>query len=162
MEFPAEERGRNQYVDTNVAFTATGDTAYVITAIASSDLTLPRAFLNVISTDPSLPGASTILRSTDITIDARSRRNSVNFTGLVTIRDEGRSPIPAATVIAQWTLPDGTVVEQTANTSGRGQASFKISGVGGLYRLTVTDISKGNEYVFDPEHSILSAARAWF
>ncbi len=162
MEFPPEPLGRDQYVDTNAAFSASGDTVYVVTAVASSDRTLPRAFLNAVNTDPSLPNASTVLRSRAITIDARARRRSVNFTGVVTVMDESRSTISGATVVARWTLPDGSIVEQTVDTGGSGQAGFKISGVGGLYKLTVTDISKGDQYRFDPRHSLLSASAVAF
>jgi hypothetical protein len=64
-------------------------------------------------------------------------------------------------VLATWALPDGTTEQQVATTGGNGQAKFNLSGPGGLYRLDVGDISKDG-YTFDPDHSILSGARAWF
>ena len=160
-QFPPDYLGRNQYVDTNVAFDVTGETAYVVTAVASSDLSSPRSYLNIILTDPSLPSASTLLRSNEITLDVRSRRNAVNFTGTVVVMDENHAPISGAAVSVEWTLPDGTALAQSGSSSGTGEASFKVSGEGGIYTLTVTDISKG-EYLFDPDNSTLSAARAWF
>ncbi|MDH3638032.1 MAG: PQQ-binding-like beta-propeller repeat protein [Gammaproteobacteria bacterium] len=161
MEFPAEPLGRDQYVDTNVAFSATGDTAYVVTAVASSNTSMPRAFLNVVSTDPSLPNASTILRAVDIAMDSRSKRRSVNFSGTVTVMDENRAAISGASVSAKWTLPDGSTQAQTADTGGGGRASFKIAGDGGVYRLTITDISKP-DYTFDPQHSIMAGTAVGF
>ena len=157
MEFPPDDTGLNQFVGSGVAYTANGDTAYVMTAIATTTNT----YLNAVDTDPSIPSASTVLRSADVTLNVRSSRRKVNFTGLVTVMDENRGLISGATVLATWTLPDGTTEQQVATTGGNGQAKFSLSGPGGLYRLDVGDISKDG-YTFDPDHSILSGARAWF
>ena len=157
MEFPPDDTGLDQFIGSGVAYNANGDTAYVMTAIATTNNT----YLNAVDTDSSIPSASTVLRSTDIKLDVRSRKNKVNFTGTVTVMDENRGLIPGATVLATWTFPDGTMEQQVATTSGSGQAKFSLSGPGGLYRIDVTDISKDG-YTFDPQHSLLDAARAWF
>ena len=157
MEFPPDDTGLNQFVGSGVAYSANGDSAYVMTAIATTNHT----YLNAVDTDSSIPSASTVLRSADITIDARSSRRKVNFTGWVTVMDQNKGPISGATVQATWTLPDGTTRQQVATTGGNGQAKFSLSGPGGLYWIDVTDISKDG-YTFDPQHSLLRAGRAWF
>ncbi len=154
VEFPSEG-DLSQFVDTDAAFSPTGDTVYVITGTNGGN-----ANLNAIATDPSIPSASTVLRAADVVLNARSARRSVSFAGIVTVMDENRATVSGATVAVVWTLPDGTTQVQSADTGGGGQASFKISGPGGLYRLTVTEISKPS-YQFDPQHSILGAAKAW-
>ncbi|MEN8205866.1 MAG: PQQ-binding-like beta-propeller repeat protein [Pseudomonadota bacterium] len=157
MEFPADDTGLDQFIGSGVAYNANGDTAYVMTAIATTNNT----YLNAVDTDPSIPSASTVLRSTDINLDVRSKRDEVNFTGTVTVMDENKGLASGATVLATWTLPDGTTEQQAATTSGKGTAKFSLSGPGGLYRIDVTDISKDG-YTFDPQHSLSGAARAWF
>jgi len=157
MEFPPDDTGLDQFIGSGVAYNANGDTAYVMTAIATTNNT----YLNAVDTDPSIPSASTVLRSADIKLDVRSRKNKVNFTGTVTVMDENRGLIPGATVLATWTFPDGTMEQQVATTSGSGQARFSLSGPGGIYGIDVTDISKDG-YTFDPQHSLLDATRAWF
>ena len=157
MEFPPDDSGLDQFISSGISYSANGDTAYVMTAIATTN----RTYLNAIDTDPSIPSASTLLRSSDITLDVRSSRNKVSFTGIVTVVDENKRLIPGATLLATWTLPDGTTTQQTATTKGNGQAKFSVSGQGGLYRIEVTQINKDG-FDFDPEHSILDASRAWF
>jgi hypothetical protein len=53
------------------------------------------------------------------------------------------------------------MVADVATTGGTGVAKLGLSGPGGLYRLTVDQIAKDG-YEFDPQHSILEGARAWF
>ena len=157
MEFPPDDTGLDQFIGSGVAYNANGDTAYVMTAIATTNHT----YLNAIDTDPSIPNASTVLRSANVVLDVRSSRRKVNFTGTVHVTDQNRGGISGATVLATWTLPDGSEQQQVATSGGNGQARFSLSGPGGLYRIDVTDISKDG-YTFDPQHSILGAARAWF
>lgn len=157
MEFPADDSGLNQFVDTGVAFSKDGGTAYVVTALAGGNA----SYLHAINTDPSIPSASTILRSTSIDMSGRSKGRSVSISGVVTVRDENLNPISGATVHATWTLGDGSMVDVTATTSGSGEAKFSQSGDGGLYWLEITDIALTG-FQFDPVHSILVAGQAWF
>jgi len=122
MEFPPDGTGLDQFIDSGVAYNASGDTAYVMTAIATTNNT----YLNAVDIDPSVPSASTLLRSADIKLDVRSKRREVNFTGTVTVMDENRGLIPGATVLATWTMPDGTTEQQLATTSGKGTAKFSL------------------------------------
>ena len=157
MEFPPDESGLDQFIGSGVAYSANGDTAYVMTAIATTN----RTYLNAVDTDPSIANTSTVLRSSEVSLDVRSSRNKVNFTGLVSVLDENKGPVSGVTVSATWTLPDGTTKPQIATTGGNGVVKFSQSGPGGLYRIDVTDLSKDG-YTFDQQHSITGAARAWF
>jgi len=157
VEFPADPGGFDQFVDTGVAFSPDGGTAYVVTALAGGNA----SYLNAINTDPSIPSASTVLRSSAIDMSARSKGRSVTFTGVVTVLDENLNPVSGATVEATWTLGDGSTATVSATTSGSGEAKFSQSGDGGLYWLEVTNIALSG-YVFDPAHSLLVAGQAWF
>lgn len=156
VEFPSEG-GFDQFVDTGVAFNADGSTAYVVTALAGGNA----SYLNAIDTDPSIPSASTILRSSAIDMSGRSKGQSITISGVVTVLDENLNPVSGATVDATWTLGDGSTVTESVTTSGAGEAKFSQSGDGGLYWLEVTDIALSG-YVFDRDHSLLVAGQAWF
>jgi hypothetical protein len=154
MEFPDDGSGFDQFIGSGVAYTPNGNTAYVMTYANGAN----RTYLNAVDTNPANPSASTIVRSSEITLDARSKRNSVSMKATVSVTDENRAGVSGATVRASWTLPDGTMEEQVATSSGNGEASFSVSGPGGIYRLDVMDISRDG-YTYDPEHSLLSASR---
>jgi hypothetical protein len=162
MEFPLNPDGLNpneldQYIDTQIAYSADGSAAYVVTALAGANV----SYLNAINTDPSIPSASTRLRVADISLTAGSKRRSVSMSGVVRVLDENLAPVSGATVDAMWTLPDGRFIAISASTNGSGEARFSESGDGGLYWLEVTDIVMPG-YTFDPLHSILVAGKAWF
>ena len=61
MEFPPDDTGLDQFIGSGVAYTENGDTAYVMTAIATTN----RTYLNAVYTDSSIPNASTVLRSAE-------------------------------------------------------------------------------------------------
>ena len=154
MEFPDNGSGLNQFIGSRPVFTDSGDTAYVTSAFAGTGA---RSYLNAIDTDPTLPSASTLLRSVDFDMSSKSRRGSVNLTGIVTVSDQNRSLISGAVVHAVWTLPDGSTVAQTVTTAGSGGAKFTVSGGQGLYRLTVVDITLSG-FTFDPSRSLLTGS----
>jgi hypothetical protein len=122
---------------------------------ASSGSLSPAAHLNAIAIDPAIPSASTQLRSTNLAMSFRSKGQSLDFSGVVTVLDENRNAVSGAAVHATWTLPDNSTVSAVVNTNNSGDAKFTVSGDGGLYWLDVTDIVK-TDYEFDPDHSILS------
>ena len=157
MEFPADPSGLNQFVDTGVAFSPDGSTAYVVTALAGGNV----SYLHAIDTDPSIPSASTMLRSRSIDMSGRSKGWSVTISGVVTVIDENLNPVSGATVNATWTLGNGSTVDVSATTSGSGEAKFSQKGDGGLYWLEITDIALSG-YTFDSDHSLLVAGQAWF
>jgi hypothetical protein len=155
MEFPGDGSSLNQFIGSGAAFTSSGDTAYIMTSFAGGGA----GYLNAIDTDPNAPSASTILRSVSIDMSSKSRRNALNVTGVVNVTDQNRSTVSGAEVLAVWTLPDDSLVEQTATTSGDRGAKFSISGDGGMYRLTVIDMTL-TDYTFDPDHGVLEGS--WF
>ena len=152
MEFPADGSGLDQFIDTGLAYSAAGGTAYVVTAVAGGNA----SYLNAINTDASIPSASTRLRSTNIALSAKQKGKTVTFTGDITVLDENRGPVSGAVVHATWTMPDGTVADAVATTGGAGEARFTLSADGGLYWLAVTGIEKSG-FDFDPAHSVLEA-----
>jgi PKD repeat protein len=97
---------------------------------------------------------SNCLRSTDITLTAKGFV-SVTVTGKVTVKNENGSPVAGATVYITWTRPDGSKINQSAQTGASGVATFTTSAGRGAYTLTVTDITKTGTN-FDPANSVLS------
>ena len=160
MEIPPDTNGGDQHVNSGVAFSADGTTAYVMSATASGGLSRT-TYLNAIAIDPAIPSASTQLRATNIDMSSKRKGQSLEFSGVVTVLDENRNAVTGAAVQATWTLPDNSTVSSVVTTNNSGDAKFTISGDGGLYWLSVTDISKSG-YEFDPDHSILDAGIAGF
>ena len=71
-------------------------------------------------------------------------------TGSVRIVDEAGLFVSGATVSAEWTLPNGSVVPQQAPTGAKGVASFRTkSRTSGLFEICVTDVIKAG-YLYDP------------
>jgi hypothetical protein len=150
-QLQAPESGVSLYVDAGLALN--GDTAYVVTTDRKG-----ATYLHALSTDPSIPNASTVLRSASIDLTGRLKGGKVSMSGSVSITDENQAAISGATVTATWTLPDGSTSSQTVTSGGSGVAKFSVSGGRGFYTLTVTDISSSTEaYGFDAEHGVLSA-----
>lgn len=152
-EFPPSPNGLEQFVSSQFAFSPDGSTAYVMTTNAGG--VDAHSYLNAIRLDPSAPSASTLLRSLDISFSYRHRNGEVTHTATVLVTDENLGPISGATVDATWTLADGTTITQSTTTSGRGEATFKASGVYGTrFILTIDNISLSG-FTFDPIHSEL-------
>jgi hypothetical protein len=150
--------GFNQCVDTRAKFSADGSAVYLVTAIATGGLVRDRSFLYSINTTGNNPPppTSTVLRSTSITLSTKlQRNNTVTVTGVVAVKDQNGAAIPSATVAARWTLPNGTTQSQTAATSSSGNAKFSTKSARGMYKLTITNITKSG-YTFDPASSVLS------
>ncbi len=160
MEIPPDANGLDQNVDSAMAFSADGTIAYLMSTASSGNLS-PAAHLNAIAIDPTIPSASTQLRSTNIEMSTKAKGQSIDFTGVVTVLDENRNAVSGAAVHAIWTLPDNSTVSAVVNTNNSGDAKFTVTGDGGLYWLDVTDIVK-TDYVFDPDHSILNQGIAGF
>ena len=113
VEFPSEG-GFDQFVDTGVAFNADGSTAYVVTALAGGNA----SYLNAIDTDPSIPSASTILRSSAIDMSGRSKGQSITISGAVTVLDENLNPVSGATVDAVLRLLEREPALRTLDLTG--------------------------------------------
>lgn len=103
----------------------------------------------------SAPGCTVnCLRSTAITLTAKGIV-SVSVTGKVTVKNENGNLLPSATVYITWTRPDGSKVNQTAQTDTNGMATFTSIGGRGTYNLTVTNITRSG-FTFDPVNSVLT------
>ena len=77
--------------------------------------------------------------------------------GKVRILDENGSNVSDVAVEAAWTLPDGSVVNQTQSSGGRQQATFKIPvHQSGIYTLEVTGLSKSG-YQYVPERNAVDS-----
>lgn len=74
--------------------------------------------------------------------------------GIVQLVDETGGNVRGTLVHAEWTLPDGTILEQRASIGTRMRANFGIStgGVSGMYTLTIVDAVLDG-YTFDPINS---------
>jgi hypothetical protein len=94
------------------------------------------------------------LRSTNITLTAKGN-TPVVVTGKVLVKDQNGAAVTGATVYATLTLPNNTVLNQSAVTASNGIATFNISGGHGTYTLTAVNISKTG-FTFDAANSVLS------
>ena len=74
---------------------------------------------------------------------------------MVAVKDEFGTSVPGATVMAKWTMPNGTTQTKSATTAANGSATLLVTGARGTYKFTVTNITKAG-YTFDPAHSILT------
>lgn len=64
---------------------------------------LSRGYLNAVASGPAIPSAPTLRRSTGVSLDAKSRRDTVNFTGRETVMGQNLGLISGATVSVTWT-----------------------------------------------------------
>jgi hypothetical protein len=69
--------------------------------------------------------------------------------GMIHIRDATLAKVEGATVTAEWTLPDGTVFQETAVTAFQGVARFSVWEGRGVYKLCVIDATKEG-WLYDP------------
>lgn len=78
--------------------------------------------------------------------------------GRVVVKDSTGAAVQNAMVEAHWTLPDGSMEDQSNGTNELGYAWLEITGPRGRYVLTVLNISKAG-YSFDPTQNSLSHSR---
>ena len=71
----------------------------------------------------------------------------------ITIKDQIANPVDGATVSAQWTQPNGKLVNQQQVTGATGVASFDISSKAGTYQICVTDVTKAG-WIYDPSQNV--------
>jgi hypothetical protein len=85
--------------------------------------------------------------------NGRSSSSSDRIVAMVHVRDVNVAAVAEATVTGEWTLPDGTVREETADTDFQGIAWFQVWAGSGTYQFCVTGVTKeGWEY--DPDLSL--------
>ena len=80
----------------------------------------------------------------------RSSGGSDRIVGMVHVRDVNKAAVAGATVTAEWTLPDGTVQEDTALTDFQGIATLQVWEGSGTYKLSVTNVTKDG-WVYDSD-----------
>ena len=71
----------------------------------------------------------------------------------ITIKDQDAGPVDGATVSAQWTQPNGKLVNQQQVTGATGVASFDIRSKAGTYKICVTDVTKAG-WIYDPSQNV--------
>ena len=74
--------------------------------------------------------------------NGRSSSAPDRVVGMVHVRDADRAAVEGAAVLAEWTLPDGTVYQETAPTTFQGIARFKAWSGKGMYKLCVVNVTK--------------------
>lgn len=79
----------------------------------------------------------------------RSSTGPDAVSGLIHIRDANKSMVERAKVTVEWTLPDGTTVQETAFTAFQGIARFSVWEGRGVYKLCVIDAIKAGR-LYDP------------
>jgi hypothetical protein len=85
--------------------------------------------------------------------NGRSSSGTDRVVGMVHVRDANMAAVEDAVVTAEWTLPDGTVVEETATTAFQGIATFETWLGRGEYQLCATDVVKDG-WAYDAELSL--------
>jgi hypothetical protein len=95
------------------------------------------------------------LRVTNIDLSAKGKTAPFDVTGQVLVQDTFGNAVEGATVYVHWEYPNGPG-DQSAVTDKKGIAEFTVTGDGGVYTLTVTNI-EFDDYIFDAESSVLIA-----
>jgi hypothetical protein len=150
--------GFNQYVDTPATFSVDGQTAYLVTAIATGGLVTDRCFLTSIaigtSTPPPPPPSTIVMRVTRISLAAKAQRNGpVNITGAVSVETSNAAPVSGARVQVTWEMPGSALLPHSALTDATGTATFSVAAGRGTYTVTITSVTKEG-YTYDPTTSV--------
>jgi hypothetical protein len=74
--------------------------------------------------------------------NGRSSHSPDRVVGMIHIRDANLATVAGAQFTARWTLPDGTVSQETALSAFQGIATFTIWAGRGEYEICVTDVTK--------------------
>ncbi len=74
--------------------------------------------------------------------NGRSSSSPDRVVAMVHVRDANMAAVAGATVTGEWTLPDGTIREETAVTDFQGIATFQVWAGRGVYQLCVKDVTK--------------------
>jgi hypothetical protein len=90
--------------------------------------------------------------------NGRSSSGTDRVVGMVHIRDANLATVEGAEVTAEWTLPDGSVVEDRALTAFQGIAEFKIWAGSGVYKLCVTGATKDG-WLYDPNRNLVTCGQ---
>jgi len=152
VSLPAEN-GFNQATDTKARFAPDGLSAYLITFTATGNNDTSESFIYAL--DTSTTTSTSVLRSANITLNAKTSGTGVKANGKVLVQDANGLAVSGATVAISWKVPSGATITQTAVTNTKGQAPFTTTDIAGSYTLTVTNITKAG-YTFDAANSVLT------
>jgi hypothetical protein len=146
-------RGMAIAVDALGNATVTGTSPILTIHYSESGGPVPTPIATISPTPTAKPDECALkcLRSKQIALS----RTAAGVSGKVTVRDENGAAVRNASVTVIWTLPDGATRNQTATTTTKGIATFKVTGGAGPYTLTVNNIAKSG-FTFDPANSLLS------
>jgi hypothetical protein len=104
------------------------------------------------------PPPDPITRVTSISMYANKIKGNRTVWGYVWVDDEYWANAVGATVIVDWTFPNGSTQQLQAVTSDSGVASFEVRNVkSGTHRLEVVDVVFG-EHPFDREYGTLTSS----
>lgn len=82
--------------------------------------------------------------------NGRSSSGTDSVVGMVHLRDANLAAVEGADVTAVWTLPNSTIITETATSAFQGIAEFSTWAGSGTYTLCVVDVTKeGWEYQED-------------
>lgn len=99
------------------------------------------------------PPPEPVTRVTSISMTANKIKGKRTVTAFVAVDDERWQDAAGATVVATWSLPDGTELGLEAVTSSSGQARFEVRNAKpGTHSLTVKDVLLP-EHRFDRDSS---------
>jgi hypothetical protein len=85
--------------------------------------------------------------------NGRSSSSPDRVVGLIHVRDANQAMVSGAAVTAEWTLPDGTVLQETAFTAFQGIAQFTVWAGRGVYKLCLIDVTKEG-WLYDPDRDL--------
>lgn len=81
--------------------------------------------------------------------NGRSSSSPDRVVGMIHVRDANLAAVEGASATAEWTLPDGTVFQETALTAFQGIAQFTVWAGRGVYKLCVVDVTKEG-WLYEP------------
>jgi hypothetical protein len=107
---------------------------------------------------PPPPPPEPVTRVTGINMYANKIKGDRTVWGSVWVDDEYWDNAAGATVVVEWTYPNGSTQLLRADTSSSGLASFELHGVkSGTHSLEVVDVVFG-EHRFDREYGVLTSS----
>ncbi len=142
----------NKSTDMNPFHTYTGVGNFTATLAVTDNMgATSSSSITIIVMDNNAGCISNCLSVDDISLNYSAKAKRLK--GLVTLVDENNNAITGAVVHAQWTLPDGSAVDQYSTTRKSSTAGFTLKAKApGLYILRVVEINKTG-YTFDPDSS---------
>lgn len=138
--------------EANPGHTYTNTGNFTATLTVTDDMGASASSSVVITASDSNAGCTSNCMSVEQISFAFKKKAGI-ITGQVSIYDETNNRVKGADVLAVWTLPDGSTVEQLDATNSRAIAKFTLNATdAGQYALTIVEVIKGG-LTFDAEGS---------